>query len=317
MKSWLERVRRAAIRFGWRFLVRLGWRPRYLPAVTVLNSIVRHAEKPQDQAGRLRFFRADQAVVLIGDVAAVHKVVQFGFYSRDGGVYVQSPYFGKREGIVAALTRDPKHTGSKETFDLTQGGKLALEHFKLSHHANGFVHFSQSGWEKTDISRQSFRLGDQRGLVCELTFGPVTAFSEALENDRKSKRLYLPFLFTDYVPEVLKITIEWKPTSDLQSLLPGNEPYGPFVTNGSSHRFFVGQPAGNPIQSHVIEVQCGAAGGFTQKSPGPFVTLLGGFDAPHAEMRDANLGTGFLALLYPIDDADMMSKKVPTIRKKA
>jgi hypothetical protein len=280
-----------------------------------LNALVSKAGTFVMQEGRLRFYSVEQAIVVCGDYRSLHKTLQLGFIRSDGGIYVQSPYFPSRHGVMAAFSRDPHGRSVSETYDFRDTGKVALDHFKLSHHANGFVHFSRSGWWRTKIERQSFRLTDQRGLICQLTLGPASAFTVALKSDRLKDRVYLPFVFTDQIPNPLTITFEWKEKETVAKLAPERPYVGPLLQIGSTARFFVGQPTGFPQQSHVVEIQCGRADPISG-ADGPILALLGGFDADHAAFRDPNSGTGFLALLYPIPDANAMAERIPAVQRR-
>lgn len=267
--------------------------------------------------GRLKYFSASHTTVLVGSAVdgIVHKLCQITF-NRVGSILAQFTYFGSSDGIVAAWDSVP---GTRNhTVRFSEVGLAASKPVKYSHPPDGMAHFSQDGSAISKVRRQSFPLEGSGGHLFELHSYLVDGFEKLVPGQEKKKRLYLPWIFTQPVPEGVIVVAEWKSKKAVLAESPeGNEPIGPLtmLQRPGDGRLFkamlVGQPQGYPLQDHVLVINVGAI-------PKPAnvdrmtMVFLGGWD-DHSVSKDPMQGTGYLTFMYPAGDIAELKKAGRTI----
>lgn len=270
------------------------------------------------QQGRVRLVAAERATVTVLDGSGPHyQVCQIAFQKSDGSILVQCPYFPGRNGILSSPPHDAAK-GPPYSYTLSDHGKLTSHLVKLSHHPDGKVHFSQDGRIVTTIGRNSVNLRTSIGNIFQLSIYHPHGF-QSLKKP-KAGRAYLPFPYTDRLPEAITVWAEWRRRSDLEANTdPPGSVTGPNpkiknrVTGYEGTVFFLGQPFGHPIRSHVLVVGVDP----TLLPEGvnePMMVLLAGFD-PH-EMKTGDpqpKQTGLLMWWYPFMSSEEGRKRIGSV----
>jgi hypothetical protein len=267
--------------------------------------------------GRFSTIAAEKAVVVVVTSLAIHQICQIMFRKTDGSIFVQTPYFRKRSGIVAHFN-EPEGISGSRTYHYQDSGKVTSHLVKLSHHPDGRVHFSQDGKVRTEIIRQSFPLAESIGPVFELHAFFLGGFQTITWAEKN--RAYLPFVITNGLPFGVTVTGQWRRKEDLlNNSFPAGGSIGPISeivsrkTGMKGVAYFLAQPSGFPLRDHVLMIECAPAAlpsGVDRET----VILMGGWDP--TEIKDGEAPrkqTGFLSAMYPVESPEELSSRIGTI----
>jgi hypothetical protein len=247
-------------------------------------------------------FRSRVIVVALQTGSKRHKIFQVVF-GRDGSLYVTFPYFGARMGILAA-TSAPASGQNTSRVNLEMGGKIASHHVKYSHHPDGCAQFSQTRKVWTEIKRKSVPLDDYRGHIFTVHIQGVQSFDmdDSGNAGNSSSRTTLKFAIEKVLkPHAVKFVGSWCKLSELPTwVIPSGKVQNGFLVashyDNSPNGLFISCekiPCLNPAQPEILQ-------------------FIGGFDPP-AIMTNAARKAGFLAFLYPVENAEELKTMVGTV----
>lgn len=107
-------------------------------------------------------FRCEHYVIAVETASHLSKMFQIMFQKKDGTLFVNFPYFKKKDGIVSVIPWGPDKP-PPENFSLESEGKLTSHLVKYSHHPDGRAHFSQTKKVRTEVKKQSIPLDEIQG----------------------------------------------------------------------------------------------------------------------------------------------------------
>jgi hypothetical protein len=260
-------------------------------------------------------FRSALVVITLNLGSHRHKVFQV-FFGRDRSLFVSFPYFKHRVGLLAAATI-PGNGQTTSQVNLETGGKIASHLVKYSHHPDGSAHFSQHGKVRTDIKRQSVALDCQWGHIFTIMIQGVSEFDLAdgiKDAGISPKRTALNFqLAPEASSQTIKFVGRWFDIAKLPLGGSKQAVIGPTVmTQDPSGRpqrgFLLASPHANA--RHVLFLTCET---MPRVTPEPELLLFYGGFAPRPVMDDTTQDAGFLAFIYPADNADELKSRIGTI----
>jgi hypothetical protein len=233
-------------------------------------------------------------------------------FREDGSLFINFPYFRHRIGILSASSI-PANGQRQSDVNLEHGGKVTSNLVKYSHHPDGRAHFSQDGKIYTAVKRQSIPLDKQEGHIFSLSIQGLNALKRAdpiKDVITSTKRALIEFAMES--PEAVKFVGRWYDVNKLRCSNP-NATIGPVVPTldpdgASNSAIFVAGPYANT--THVLAISCipiaklGAA-------PEIFV-FCGGFD-PREVMTDPTKEAGFLAFVYPVEEAERLGQRIGSV----
>jgi hypothetical protein len=113
--------------------------------------------------------RAECIVIAVKRKGNYSKVFQIVFSKRDGSIYINFPYFKHSKGVVSIATMP---AGAKYPLEVSfiESGKVTSHLVKYSHHPDGMAHFSQDGYVKTQIRKQSIALTELDGHFFKIKY---------------------------------------------------------------------------------------------------------------------------------------------------
>ncbi len=271
------------------------------------------------QEGRLRYFAAIRATILVETTLGQHKACHI-LFTTDGSIYVQFPYFrGSHKGILSNVDVHPE-THGPTTFDLKKNGKVASSLVKFSHHPDGRVHFSQDRKILTKIKRMSWPLDGPIGQIFQLNFYHLRGLELLSQSDFKPNKLFLPFRFVEGLPFAVTISGEWRrKKATVENIEPAGGAAGPAAiiqsrkTGQEQVVFFLGQPESLPLRDHILMLSCTAIP-LLEGVVRPTVILLGGWD--HHEVvvtGQQTANTGFLICVYPVKNFDALATMIGSL----
>jgi len=257
--------------------------------------------------------RSQRMVVTIQSCGSRHKVLQI-FFGRDGSLFVNFPYFQHRTGVLAATAIPSGQTTAEVNLEF--GGRVASHLVKYSHHPDGRAHFSQDGKVRTEVKRQSIPLDSQRGHIFSVLIQGLAAFTRvdsAKDVGVSPQRAIIEFDMGVVELEALKVVGRWHPIREMRigGILPAK--LGPIVPvmqpdGRSQNALLIASPYPNP--EHTLVLTCEA---IPRLSSGPeALVFYGGFDA-RAVMTDTSKKAGFLAFIYPTENAPDLMKRIGTV----
>jgi len=264
----------------------------------------------------LRYVAAKKALVTVETPLARHKVCHITFGAT--GIFVQCPYFSHQDGIVSRVEL-ANQDGPPYRFRLDEHGRITSHLVKLSHHSNGFAHFSQHGRVTGAIRRQSFPL-TSIGLMFQLFAYFPRALDLFDQHERDDNRAILQFRSLNRHMFGIKIEGEWRRKNDMASgIRPIGATVGPTArllhrrTGARLQAMFLAPPTDSKLSSHVLVVSCAHAE-VPAGVRNPLIIVIGGWD-PHEiqwggqEVRQ----TGCLACLYPVGSPEALRAKLSSI----
>jgi hypothetical protein len=263
------------------------------------------------QAQNVEAIRSERVVCAVktGDLRV--KAFQVVF-ADDGSLFITFPYFRHRIGILSSSSIPP--TGTREAqVNLEYGGKVTSHLVKYSHHVDGRAHFSQTGKIVTMIKRQSIALDEQHGHIFSLLVQGLIALDPAdpiKDQGMSPKRSIIDF---EVGPcEAIKFVGRWFDINNMRFSNP-TPTIGPFVMAQDDDG--VQKPACmiaslNSNARHVLAVTCEK---IQKLGPAPEIFIFyGGFEE-RSVMTDPTKEAGFLAFLYPLEEADRLKQKLGTV----
>jgi hypothetical protein len=280
------------------------------------------AKKPGNSIatyGRLQYIEAEKITVCVGTPLAVHKVCHITF--GDDGIFVQSPYFHRTEGIASRVELGD---GPPYHFKLDEHGKVTSNLVKLAHHVDGAVHFSQSGRVRTEIRRQSFRLDTSIGLLFDMFAFWLHGFVVVDSSEvRRQDRAWIQFQSRDDHVFGVNVKAEWRRKKAIEANIePIKGTAGPHTTltdrktGGSFGAFFIGAPAASPLSSHCLVLSCQDSP-FPDNVKEPMLLLVGGWDPAEVAADGPPVKqTGCLAALYPVGSPEELRARLGSIDLK-
>lgn len=270
---------------------------------------------------RLNPFAADRFTITACLGQTEHKLFQVLFADRQGGVYVNFPYFRHQQGIAAVATV-PASDEEPSNINLQQEGRLTSHLVKYSHHIDGRAHFSQDGRVRTELVKQSVPLGSLAGHMFTVYLNGIADFLHATSRDvgtptRKHSRITFPFPEGD--PGWIKIVGYWYSRSRCLGTyhhLAVNGQVGPIIRDFDT--------GGQRVQRALLAPWNGGRTGKSilaleaQRLPtfrcdgGSTLLFVGGFDN-QAVVVDPQQDTKVLMFKYPASDFDELSKVLSSI----
>jgi len=271
------------------------------------------------QEGRLKYFAATRATILVETALAQHKACHI-LFTTDGSIYVQFPYFrGSHKGILSNVNV-VHETHGPTTFDLKKNGKVASSLVKFSHHPDGRVHFSQDRKILTKIKRRSWPLDGPIGQIFQLNFYHLRGLELLGRSDIKPNKLFLPFRFVNGLPFAVTISGEWRrKRATVENMEHAGGAIGPAAiiqsrkTRQQQVVFLLGQPESLPLRNHILMLSCRAIP-LLKGVVRPTVILLGGWD--HHEVvvtGQPTANTGFLVCVYPVKNFDALATTIGSL----
>ncbi len=247
------------------------------------------------------------------------KLLKFGFYAQEAGLWIQFPYFLREsKGLLSILT----HPGGQAewTVDTTARAKTTSQLVKYSHHASGEAKFSQTGRVCNHIRRQSVPPSAGDGQLCvvqlqgldyfaqELVFKPDPELSE----ERTDRSVTIGI---DHVPEALRFSFHSYTRADIAARATESE-VGPFVRaqrpDGSVEQaILVSGRTGAPAGDLCLVVAIGEMERYSRKAP-THIQLLGGLD-PSSVVCDLTRPASALALAYPLEEYEDLTALVGSV----
>jgi hypothetical protein len=129
-------------------------------------------------------FRSKRFVVMAEAEGIRSKIFSLGFDKSELGFSISLDYFNFRQALLGRyVNRMP--FGESAPLDMKAGGTTSSRGFKLSHHADGRVHFSQDGKIYTRVVTQSKPLVTTLGHVFTVYFQCLDSFAPATAKDDK------------------------------------------------------------------------------------------------------------------------------------
>jgi hypothetical protein len=264
----------------------------------------------------LRVNRAERIVVLIDTPEGGYKVMQLMF-EKKGGFFVNLAYHARVEGLLGAYTLP---AGRSSELNLEHGGYTTVNRVKYSHHADGNAHFSQDRKIYTTVRKQSVPLLHARGHMFTLQLQGLENFERATEKDRNPgtiKRETLRFLFSDRVPQALKIVGRWYGEQNYLQVFADAPPgeYGPVVAmrtpeGANIDAMAVSPPVGNPFDRCVMLLSCHEVPMIEGRDP--YLLFVGGFDASE-DALDISRATSALFLQYGIEPFEDLRQQLGSL----
>jgi len=194
--------------------------------------------------------------------------------------------------------------------NLEHGGKVTSHLVKYSHHVDGRAHFSQDGKIFTLIRRQSIALDQQHGHIFSILIQGLAALDRAKNEKQSTKRARIEF--TMEPPAAVKFVGRWfdvntmrfsNPTPTIGPVVVGLDPDG-----NQTNQIFTASPYGSA--RHVLAICCTPIGPL---GPEPEIfTFYGGFSSREI-MTDPSKEAGFLAFLYPINEAEKLRERIGSV----
>jgi hypothetical protein len=244
--------------------------------------------------------------------------MQIMFQKRDGSMFVNFPYYEHSEGLVSLITWMPENP-PPTSLSLEPGGKVASHLVKYSHHPDGRAHFSQDGKVFTAIKKQSVPIKEIQGHVFTVQLQGLASFEQLNPSEYNlpptPKRTILNFSFGDKEPESVKIVGRWYSQAVLLSNMKSGV-IGPVMTainpQGKSYSAFLcSAPEGHAGEGRILVITCEGIPKLS-KDEETTLTFIGGFDQPTI-VNDLSKTTTFLALAYPVENADELTERVGSI----
>jgi hypothetical protein len=204
--------------------------------------------------------------------------------------------------------------GMQETkVDLEKGGKVTSHLVKYSHHPDGRAHFSQTGKIVTAIKRQSIALDTQHGHIFTLLIQGVGALDTAdpvKDVGTSPQRTIIDFNVDS--AESIKFVGRWFDVDRLRFSVP-TPTAGPLLLTvdeqgKARNAIAVASPYANA--RHVLLLTCDSIPKLGPQSE--CFMFYGGFDPPEI-MTDPTKEAGFLAFLYPLEEADKTRERIGTV----
>lgn len=267
----------------------------------------------------LRFLAAPRATVTVGSYDAEYQICQITFARRDGSIFVQFPYLGKKAGLLS-IARFPADQSGSVTLAFGEHAKTTSHLAKYSHHPDGVALFSQDGKVKSEVRRESFRLDGPLGHLFQLHAYHPSGFTRFDQAKRRAGRAYLRNVFQDRLPGAVTIRAEWRRkqsiVDNIQPLGGVSGPLSRVESRLTGERFmvhFLGAPEGYPLQEHVLMVTVAPTVELASFDE-PSIVFLGGYD--HHEVAETGMSahqTSCLLALYPIGAHAELASRVQSI----
>lgn len=260
------------------------------------------------QAQTVEAIRAERVVCVVRAGGLHVKAFQVVFH-KDGSFFISFPYFRHRTGILS-ISSIPANGSRESQVNIEHGGKVTSHLVKYSHHFDGRAHFSQDKKVFTAIKRQSIALDKQHGHIFSLLIQGLAALDAAKDEVQSTKRAAIEFAMNP--PEAIKFIGRWfdvnamrfsNPTSSIGPVVPGLDPDGM-----QTDLIFTASPYASA--RHVLAISCTP---IPRLGPEPEIFMFyGGFSAREI-MTDPTKEAGFLAFIYPLEDADKLRERLGTV----
>jgi hypothetical protein len=263
-------------------------------------------------------FRSEQYVITVEVGSFRYKLLQFMFRKTDGSLFINFPYYAYKEGIVSHVTWLPE-LAPPANLDLKDEGKVTSHSVKYSHHPDGRAHFSQDGKVFTVIKKQSVPINDIQGHVFTVQLQGLNFFEQLRPIEYylppSVKRTVLIFPFGDKEPEAIKIVGRWYSQAVLMSNMKSGilSPRMTAITpQGKEYSSYLcSSPEGHAGEGRIMVITCEGIPKLS-KDEETTLTFIGGFDMSTI-VNDLSTITTFLALSYPVDNANALRKRIDTI----
>jgi hypothetical protein len=262
------------------------------------------------QAGNIDAIRCERTVCVIkaGDLRAKAFQIVFG---RDGSLFITFPYFAHRVGLLSSSSIPA--TGTRESqVNLENGGKVASQDVKYSHHPSGTAVVSKTG-KTISIKRQSVALDKQHGHIFSLVIQGLHALEVAdpvKDSGMSPKRAVVDFQVEP--SDAIKFIGRWFDVNKLRFNNP-TPTIGPtlLMTDPDGAQRNACLFAGPHVNARdVLAINCEK---IPKLGPEPEMFLFyGGFD-PSEIMTDPKKEAGFLAFRYPLSEADKMRERLGSV----
>lgn len=263
-------------------------------------------------------FRSERYVITVEVGAYRYKLLQVMFRKTDGSLFVTFPYYEHSEGIVSLITWTPENV-PPTSLSLEPGGKATSHLVKYSHHPDGRAHFSQDGKVFTALKKQSIPINKIQGHVFTVQLQGLTSFEQLNRNEYNlpptAKRTILNFSFGNAEPQAVKFVGSWFSQAVLMKNMQSGV-LGPVMTainpQGKSYlAFLCSAPEGHAGEGRILVLTCEGIPRLS-KDEETALTFIGGFDDA-AIVNDLSRTTTFLALSYPVENADDLAERIGSI----
>ena len=263
-------------------------------------------------------FRAERYVITVEVNTHRYKLLQFMFRKTDGSLFITFPYYEHSEGIVSLIIWTPQNVPPAD-LSLEPGGKATSHLVKYSHHPDGRAHFSQDGKVYTAIKKQSVPISKIQGHTFTVQLQGLTSFEQLDRTEHNLpptvKRTILNFSFGTEAPAAVKIVGRWYSQAVLMNNMQSGI-LGPVMTavnpaGRSYSAFLCSAPERHAGEGRILVITCEPIPSLS-KDEETTLTFIGGFDEP-AIVNDLSKTTSFLALSYPIENADELATRIGTI----
>jgi len=210
------------------------------------------------QEGRLRYFSAKSATIIVETPRGTWQICQVGFLPN-GHTIVQWPYVPSNSGLLSIGQLTPK-SESEQNISLLYHARRTNHKVKYSHPLDGKAHFSQDRKVFTEIRRQSFSTIENIGQMFFLSAFNIDRFKPF--ERRKPKRAYLIFRSKEPITCVSIQGVWWRKEGILQNTLPDIESIGPTSftrlrkTGELDHWQFLASPYKSRNQHSLLMLKC-------------------------------------------------------------
>lgn len=253
--------------------------------------------------------RSEKYIIAVSEENVIYKLFQV-IFEKDGSMYVNFPYYKYEKGILSVPTIEG---GKKpENIELVPGGKITINRAKYSHHPDGTVLFSQTGFIKSIVRKQSIPLENSSGHVFTVQLQGLKDFKIENKKSVTNRRELIIYSFDNLKSQAIKFVGFWyNQKNDAHRFTSSNkEPKVNCITPDGRKidGYLLSAPPGSPLEEYFLVLTAEVVP-LLDKENYSALTFIGGFD--HIDVvNDLNKDTKFLALSYPIENADELAKRI-------
>lgn len=244
--------------------------------------------------------RAERFVITAGTEQERYKLLQILFREKEGGIYVDFPYFEYSQGLLGHYKIAASPDGTS-TISLLQGGKTTSQRVKYSYHTDGEAHFSQDAKIRTEVRKKSVPLRQVEGHLFTVHLQGVRNFKPSGHRSNNGKRFTFNLDLEDPFSGGIKVVGSWYAREKAARNNPGGKIIGPYVLwsrpdGPLSRGVLLAPPLNTPMGDYILALTCDPMPLFSTQQA-PLLLAIGGFDeGPVAS--DPNHDTSILALYY-------------------
>lgn len=241
------------------------------------------------------------------------------YFTSDGSLYVDFPYFENSYGIASELSLSPFDQYPKE-LSLKQNWKITSHLVKYAHHPDWEAHFSQDGKVRTEIRKKSVPLVNQEGHLFTLMVQWINAFEEVVKQRDMNSSIERKILCYDTsvskedLLEGIKFIGWWYPRKYISPdfKMPWGTEGNPIVQIKMEDRYLTGFLLSSPYWEEYLLFLSFEQIPLLEKTWIPCLSFIWWFDAPEIA-HDHSKTTSMLALSYPRENSDELKEQIESM----